>query len=71
MKKYSAEHYYNILDKLLDAYIDETNVVRTIAKLLSFGLSVEQITDLGFSESEVKEMKSKQDYYMAKVTQKF
>lgn len=59
---YTAEHYYKILDKLLDTYIDETSVSRTISKLLSFGLSVKEITDLGFANSEVEYFKSKGNY---------
>lgn len=62
MIKYSAEHYYNILDRLLDAYIDETSVARTISKLLSFGLSAEQIADLGFAQSDIKDIISKGNY---------
>lgn len=52
--KHEEIYYQNLLDLLIDDYIDEIGYTRVLDKLIRYRLSDENIQELGFDLEDIK-----------------
>lgn len=52
--KHEEIYYQNLLDLLIDDYIDEIGYTRVLDKLIRYRLSDENIQELGFNLEDIK-----------------